>query len=105
MTQLAYGASLIASFIGIGIIDFRYKLALFYDRNRTLKVVATGLIFFLVWDALGIITGVFFHDESQYDTNIMVAPELPIEELLFLSFLCYITLVLWRLIERLWQRT
>lgn len=105
MIQLTYGASLILSFIGIGIIDHKYRLAFFHDRNRTLKTIAVCIIFFLLWDALGIILGIFFHGQSIYDSNIMLAPDLPIEEVLFLSFLCYITLVLWRLIEKLWPRT
>lgn len=105
MTPFAYALFLIISFAGMSTVDYKHRLALFKDRARTVKTIALAVCFFLVWDILGIILGIFFHGPSLYDTNIMIAPELPLEELLFLTFFCYITLILWRLLEKLWPRT
>lgn len=105
MSQYLYLASLLVSLLGIGILDYKYKVAFFYDRTATIKTVLVGLLFFLAWDAAGIIAGIFFTGGSIYDLGILLAPELPLEEPVFLIFLCYITLVLWRGMERIWQRT
>ena len=47
---------------------------------------------FLLWDALGIVTGTFFRGESPYMTGVDLAPEMPLEEPVFLFFLTYLTL-------------
>ncbi|WIM73435.1 hypothetical protein QP028_04065 [Corynebacterium suedekumii] len=50
------------------------------------------LALFLAWDALGIITGSFYRGASGYMTGIELAPEMPLEEPIFLFFLTYLTL-------------
>ena len=57
--------------------------------------VGIGTAFFLLWDAVGITTGVFLKGDSSLFTGIDLAPELPLEELFFLAFLCYLGLVVW----------
>lgn len=74
------------------ICDHRWKLAFFYDARRAalLSVVMVGL--FLVWDAFGIANGVFFRGDSPYMLGIELAPEMPVEEPIFLFFLTYLTI-------------
>ncbi|MGO3256365.1 MAG: lycopene cyclase domain-containing protein, partial [Glutamicibacter ardleyensis] len=52
-----------------------------------------GTAFFLLWDVLAISQGIFLHRDSQLMTGIMVAEQLPLEEVFFLIFLCYSTMV------------
>ena len=90
-----YLLAILVSAGGIALIDWRFRLAFWAARGRTLVTVAIGVVFFLTWDAAGIVTGVFVKGGSALYTGIMLAPELPLEELFFLAFLCYLTLVCW----------
>lgn len=91
----AYLLAILVSAVGIAIIDARWKLAAWKSPGRTAAAVAIGVAFFLVWDAVGIVTGVFLKGVSPLFTGVDLAPELPLEELFFLAFLCYLGLVVW----------
>jgi len=99
----AYIVILLASIIGIAMIDHRLKLALFVETRRTIITLLIGVIFFTLWDVLGIALGIFFSGGSQFSTNIFIFPEYPVEEFFFLLLLCYVTLVGWRAGERRWS--
>ncbi|GAA1690602.1 lycopene cyclase domain-containing protein [Microbacterium sediminicola] len=88
-----YLAAILLSMLGVGIIDARWRLALFGAPVRTLVCVGIGVVFFLVWDAVGILTRSFAKGDSPLFTGIDLAPELPLEEPVFLAFLCYLALV------------
>lgn len=98
--QFLYLASILFSASGMAILDYRYKLAFFYDARRTWLVLLVGLAVFALWDAAGIALGIFFSGHSPYMSGIYLAPEFPIEELFFLLFLCYFTLIIYRLARR-----
>jgi lycopene cyclase domain-containing protein len=51
-----------------------------------------GVLFFLVWDIAGVGLGVFFRGETSFMTGIQIAPEVPLEEVFFLTLLCYLTM-------------
>lgn len=102
--QWLYLASLLISLASMILIDHKYKLAFFYDKKRTIITVLTGLIVFIIWDIFGISLGIFFSGHSPYMSGIYLGPEFPIEELFFLAFLCYFTLVTFRCKEKLWPR-
>jgi lycopene cyclase domain-containing protein len=51
-----------------------------------------GVLFFLIWDLAGIGLGIFFRGPSPLVTGILVAPEVPLEEIFFLTLLCYLTM-------------
>ena len=91
----AYLAVLLVSLAGLGLLDWRYRLALFADARRTLATVGIGVAAFLAWDLAGVGLGIFFRGDSRYLTGIQVAPEVPLEELFFLALLVYQTLLLW----------
>jgi lycopene cyclase domain-containing protein len=97
--SFAYLGVLLVSFSGIAVLDWRYRLAWFYDKRRTMLVIATCVVVFSVWDAFGIALGIFFSGHSPYMSGVYLAPEYPLEELLFLGFLGYFTLVMYRLFE------
>ncbi len=104
MIHLSYLAALVASLAGMAVLDWRYRLALFVDMRRTLLTVLSGVVVFIIWDVLGISLGIFFSGNAPYMSGIFLAPEFPLEELFFLTFLCYFTLVLYRLGETKWPR-
>ncbi|MCF8548348.1 MAG: lycopene cyclase domain-containing protein [Pontimonas sp.] len=89
-----YLVALLASVVGIGLLDFRHKLAFFGDAVfRSALIIAVSVAFFLVWDVAGIATGVFFRGSGSWMTGVLLGPELPLEELFFLMVLTYSTLV------------
>jgi lycopene cyclase domain-containing protein len=89
-----YLGSLVLSVCGLGLLDYRHRLAIFDGQVlRTLITVAVGVVFFLGWDLVGIAHGVFFRGAGPYMTGVVIAPELPIEEVLFLTLLSYVLLL------------
>ncbi|WES65068.1 lycopene cyclase domain-containing protein [Microbacter sp. GSS18] len=88
-----YLAAILVSTAGIGTIDARYRLAAFAAPVRTAVAVMAGTLFFLAWDLVGIATGVFVKGDSSLYVGVDLAPQLPLEEPVFLAFLCYLALV------------
>ena len=89
-----YLLALVGAILGTGALDWRHKLALFGGApGRTLMIVGVGVGFFLLWDVVGITEGVFFRGSGPWMTGLLLAPELPLEELFFLILLCYSTLI------------
>lgn len=89
-----YAASLAVSTACLVLLDVRFSLVLRRRPAVGAAVLAVGVVFFLAWDLVGIGLGVFRHLDSSWATGILIAPQLPIEELLFLLFLSYLTLIL-----------
>lgn len=92
--NLVYLGALLFSLAGIVLVDVRHRLFLGRDPARALIVLAIGTAFFLLWDAAGIALGIFFRADGAFSTGILLAPELPLEEPVFLLFLCELTMVL-----------
>lgn len=86
------------------LIDRRWDLYFWSSSPvRAWIVLVIGVAFFLAWDGVAIFHGLFWHGENSLTLGIFVAPEIPIEEVFFLTFLCYQTMiyvvgapVLWR---------
>ena len=91
--SLAYLAAIAVAALGIGAIDARWRLALFADPLRTLGAVGGTAVVLLIVDLAGIATGNFRLGSSPWMTGIVVLPHLPIEELAFIAFLAYVSLV------------
>lgn len=102
--SLIYLGILIAAILCMILIDKRFALFFWRDARRATIVLGVGLAFFLVWDLLGIGLGIFFRGENAFATGVMLGPELPLEEPIFLIFLCYLTMVLITGAERLVSR-
>ncbi|MGW9630002.1 lycopene cyclase domain-containing protein [Agromyces sp. NPDC055520] len=95
--SLVYLGVLLAGIACMALLDARFHLV-FGDPGRRVQaivVLGAGLVFFLAWDVAGIGLGIFHRGENAVSTGILLAPELPLEELVFLGFLCYLTLVLY----------
>lgn len=101
--QWLYLAGLLVSIAGMAVLDWRYSLALWHDRTRTLLTITAALIVFVVWDLAGIWLGIFHHGGSVFTLPVRLLPEFPIEEVFFLLLLTYCTLVMWRGIVS-WRR-
>lgn len=86
---------LVLLLIAIGcmmLIDRRWRLFFWRDRVAAACTILIGVAFFLVWDLVGISQGIFFRGETAFMTGILVGPELPLEEVFFLTLLCYLTM-------------
>lgn len=100
-----YLLGLVAGIAGIAIIDWRYKLAFWHDKRRTILTIILSVAIFVIWDILGIVLGIFRHGESPVTLPFRLFPEFPVEELVFLTLLCYCTLVIYRGALKKWPRT
>lgn len=89
-----YLASLLASLGCMVLLDRRFRLVLWRAPRAGAVVLAVGLVFFLAWDLAAIASQHYSAGTSEAMTGIMLAPELPLEEILFILFLSYLTLVL-----------
>lgn len=87
-----YLAALVISLTGMVMLDRRFRLFFWVDARRASVVLLVGVLFFLAWDLAGINAGVFFRGTGQWMTGLQLAPELPIEEVFFLTLLCYMTM-------------
>ena len=91
------------------LLDRRFRLFFWRDAVTATVVTLVGLAFFLVWDIAGHMGGIFFRGEAAVATGIVLAPELPIEEPVFLLFLVVCTMVVYtgavRLLSRLRRRS
>ncbi|RPF22358.1 lycopene cyclase domain-containing protein [Myceligenerans xiligouense] len=107
--SVAYLAVLLVSAGFVLLVDARFRLFCWRAPARAVAVLLLGTAFFLAWDLAGIAFGVFLHGDAPYMTGAMLAPELPLEELVFLLFLCELTMVLvlgaGRLLQQVEART
>ncbi|MCT1463762.1 lycopene cyclase domain-containing protein [Corynebacterium sanguinis] len=87
-----YLTFLLLSIVCMVLCDWRFTLAFFADARRAALLSAAVVALFLLWDALGIATGTFFRGDSPFMTGVELAPEMPLEEPIFLFFLTYLTL-------------
>ncbi|GAA1966478.1 lycopene cyclase domain-containing protein [Agromyces allii] len=101
MTGFVYLAALLASIGAMALIDARWRVAFWRHPAAAAIAVGTGTALLLVWDLVGIGFGVFFRGDSVWATGVLLAPELPVEEPVFLAFLCYLALVVVLGAERL----
>jgi lycopene cyclase domain-containing protein len=94
---VVYLGVLLAGLACMVLLDVRYRLVFgaVHGGGRAAIAIAVGVVFFLAWDLAGIALGIFSRGENAVSTGILLAPELPLEELVFLVFFCYLTLVLY----------
>lgn len=102
---------LIALLLSLGcmlLLDWRFRLFFWRDAMSALAVTAVGLAFFLVWDIAGIANGIFLRGDAAIATGIVLVPELPLEEPVFLLFLVVCTMVIYtgsaRILSRLHEQ-
>lgn len=102
-----YLAALLVSFGCMLLVDARWRLALWAPRTgrrtglrtppggpHALLVIVLGAGAFLAWDAAAITHGFFERGQGSALLGLELAPHLPLEEFVFVTFLCHLTLVL-----------
>jgi len=87
-----YLAGLVVSLVGMTVLDARFRLFFWRAPWRAAVVMVVGVAFFLVWDALGVAAGIFFIGPQRLLIGVLLAPDVPLEELFFLLLLCYTTM-------------
>lgn len=95
MIAFVYLASLLLGILFMLLLDWRFRLFFWRDAASAALVTAAGVTFLLLWDAAGIASGIFLRGESPIATGIVLAPQLPLEEPVFLLFLVLCTMVLY----------
>jgi lycopene cyclase domain-containing protein len=90
--SFAYLGVLVVSLAGMVVLDLRFRLFFAVAPVRAAVVLLAGIAFFLTWDLAGIGAGVFFRGNPGLLTGVLIAPELPLEEVFFLALLCYLTM-------------
>ncbi|EAR26019.1 C50 carotenoid epsilon cyclase [marine actinobacterium PHSC20C1] len=95
-----YLLALLISLAGMVALDRRFTLFFWRDARRAGIVLAAGILFFLVWDLFGVGLGIFFRGETEFMTGLLVAPEVPLEEVFFLTLLCYLTMNIYGALTR-----
>ena len=103
--QWYYLIGLLIGISGLLLIDCRWKLAFWRDGKRTALTLLVAVLVFVLWDFFGIYVGVFFHGGSDYSLPFRLAPEFPIEEIVFLFLLTYSTLIVYHGVQLWRQRT
>lgn len=96
MTGL-YLACLLVSAACVALLDRRWRLAAWRAvpgaGRRTSALVAAGSALLIVWDLVAIALGFYGRGESDAMLGVWLAPHLPLEEVVFVAFLSYVTLV------------
>ena len=101
VAPLLYLAALLASTGCMALLDHRFRLVLWRGdpgwrsaAGPGAVTLGAGILFFLIWDLAAIASGHYAAGQSAAMTGLMLAPELPVEEIVFITFLSYLTLVL-----------
>lgn len=105
------GLYLVALLVPAGcmmLLDRRFRLVLWREPRGSARALVLTLVigigFFLLWDLAAIASGHYRTGQSPVMTGIELLPDLPLEELVFVSFLAYATLVLRGLLARAMRR-
>jgi lycopene cyclase domain-containing protein len=101
MMHLSYLTTLLLALGCVGLVDRRWRLVLWCDGRRGAAVLASGVVFFLAWDVVAVRQGFYRRGGDEVMTGLQVAADVPVEEVFFVAFLCYVTVVLHTLVHRL----
>ena len=96
-----YLLSLLAGIACMLLLDRRFRLFFWRDARSATVVTLVGLAVFLIWDLAGIR---LLRGEGQIATGVLLAPELPIEEPIFLTFLVLCTMIIFTGLQRMHER-
>jgi len=104
LLPFAYLAALILSIGGLYLIDRKHKLAITGSPRAALLSIAVAVALFLIWDLAGIALGIFFRGDAPHLSGLVLAPELPVEEVFFLILLSYNALLVYLAFARRFQK-
>ncbi len=89
---LLYLLALLIALTGMVMLDRRFRLFFWRAPWRAAVVLLAGIAFFLAWDLGGVLGHIFFRGETSFMTGLQVFPEIPLEEVFFLTLLCYLSM-------------
>jgi lycopene cyclase domain-containing protein len=89
---LLYLLALAIALTGMVMLDRRFGLFFWRAPWRAAVVLLVGVVFFLIWDLGGVLGNIFFRGETAFMTGLQIFPEIPLEEVFFLTLLCYLTM-------------
>lgn len=98
--QYIYLFFLIFSLSGLFFADYKHKLFIFHDTKSAILLWLIGLVFFLAWDVTGIVLDVFSTNPEWVSGVYFFTPDMPLEEILFLTLFLYNVVIAWRLVWR-----
>lgn len=104
MMGAVYLGALLISTACMLLVDRRFRLFFWRDAVAATVVTLVGLAFFLLWDVAGIASGIFLRGDAVIATGIVLAPEMPLEEPIFLLFLVICTMIVYTGLVRLLAR-
>ncbi|MFM1973733.1 MAG: hypothetical protein RLZZ345_817 [Actinomycetota bacterium] len=84
-----YLAALLFSILGLALLDRKHGLVFFANAKMAALVTAICVVFFSIWDAVGIFNGIFFKGQNELLIGTEVFYEYPLEEAFFLTLLAY----------------
>ena len=84
-----YLGALLFSILGLALLDRKYGLVFFANAKMAALTTAVCVVFFSIWDAVGIANGIFFKGDNNLLIGLEVFHEYPIEEAFFLTLLAY----------------
>lgn len=88
--SLLYLGALLVSMGCMALVDHRWELFAFGRPRAAGLAVAAGFVFFVVWDLVAIALGMYVKGDSPAMSGLEIAPHFPVEELVFITFLCYL---------------
>lgn len=100
-THYFYVIILILSIGGLLLADRRLRLAFWHNKIASTKAVGYTMLLLLIFDVAGVINKIFSTNQDYVVRINIISPNIPIEEIIFLFMLCYVTLILYQLIGRL----
>jgi lycopene cyclase domain-containing protein len=98
--HFTYVVCLLLTLLALGTIDYHYQLAFFGHCRTTLLTLSSAVILFLLWDIAGVQLNIFYAGLTRFTLHIFIWPNIPIEEIFFLTVLCYLPLLSMRFWER-----
>jgi lycopene cyclase domain-containing protein len=101
MRHLTYLVTLLLPLAAMVAVDLRFRLVLWADRRRGVVVLTISVLAFLGWDLVALHEGFYHRGHTPLMTDVDVVPRLPVEEVLFVVFFCYLALVVHRLVHGL----
>ena len=104
LTHAVYGLSLLGALFCMGLIDYKHKYAWFLNKRRTLWTIGPAVGVFVLSDIAGIALHIFASHDSTYRSGLLLGPNFPVEEILFLTLLTYTALIIWCSLQRSDQR-
>jgi lycopene cyclase domain-containing protein len=84
-----YLAALLFSILGLALLDRKHRLVFWANAKMAALTTAICVVFFSVWDAVGIFNGIFFKGDNELLVGFEVFYEYPLEEAFFLTLLAY----------------